>query len=105
LDYYALTGLRTGQLHKLTLLIIQEIGSLVRPGAKKPPAVGLFDSVVMVVMLIRRNSTQAEAAAHFHCSQPTVSRRWDLLHPVIAKVLAAYVPDPAQVIGRRELPW
>jgi len=101
LDYYALTGLRLGQLHKLALLVIQEIGSLVKPGAKKPPAVGLFDSVVMVVMLMRRNPTQAEAAAHFHCSQPTVSRRWDLLRPVIAAVLANYVPDPAQVIGRR----
>jgi DDE superfamily endonuclease len=101
LEYYALTGLSTGQLHKLTLLIIQEIGSLVKPGAKKPPAVGLFDSVVMVVMLMRRNSAQAEAAAHFHCSQPTVSRRWDLLRPLIAKVLAPCVPDPAQVIGCR----
>lgn len=101
MEYYSLTGLRKTQLHKLALLIIQEIGSLVKPGTKKPPAVGLFDSVVMVVMLMRRNSTQAEAAAHFHCSQSTVSRRWDLLRPVIARVLAAYVPDPAQVIGRR----
>ena len=101
MEYYALTGLRTGQLHKLTLLISQEIGSLVKAGAKKPPAVGLLDSVIMVVMLMRRNSTLAEAAAHFRCSQPTVSRRWDLLRPVIAKVLAAYIPDPANVTGRR----
>src|SRR6266853_731949 len=41
----------------------------------------------MVVMLMRRNATQAAAAAHFHCSQPTVSRRWDLLRPVIGPVL------------------
>ena len=73
----------------LSLLVMREIGSLVKADAKRPPAVGLFDSVVMVVMLMRRNSTQAEAAAHFHCSQPTVSRRWDLLRPVIGKVLAA----------------
>src|SRR6266704_5067609 len=72
LEYYALTGLTTGQLHKLTLLVMQEIGSLVKAGAKKPPAVGLLDSVVMVVMLMRRNATQAAAAAHFHCSQPAV---------------------------------
>src|SRR4249919_3300736 len=100
LEYYALTGLTTGQLHKLGLLVMQEIGSLVKAGAKKPPAVGLLDSVVMVVMLMRRNATQAAAAAHFHCSQPTVSRRWDLLRPVIGKVLAPYVPDPVQVLGR-----
>jgi len=100
LEYYALTGLTTGQLHKLSLLVMQEIGSLVKAGAKKPPAVGLLDSVVMVVMLMRRNATQAAAAAHFHCSQPTVSRRWDLLRPVIGKVLAPYVPGPVQVLGR-----
>src|SRR5260370_5519836 len=79
---------------------MQEIGSLVKDGAKKPPAVGLLDSVVMVVMLMRRNAAQAAAAAHFHCSQPTVSRRWDLLRPVIGKVLAPYVPDPVQALGR-----
>jgi hypothetical protein len=54
----------------------------------------------MVVMLMRRNGTQAAAAAHFRCSQPTVSRRWDLLRPVTGKVLARYVPDPVRVPGR-----
>ena len=34
LEYYALTGLTTGQLHKLGLLVMQEIGSLVKAGAK-----------------------------------------------------------------------
>ena len=29
MEYYALTGLTTGQLHKLSLLVMQEIGSLV----------------------------------------------------------------------------
>jgi len=100
LEYYDLTGLTTGQLHKLSLLVMQEIGSLVKAGAKKPPVAGLLDSVVMVVMLMRRNGTQAAAAAHFHCSQPTVSRRWDLLRPVIGRVLAPYVLDPVRVLGR-----
>ena len=100
MEYYALTGLRGGQLRMLVTLVASEIGSLVKPNAKKPPAVGLFDSVVMVVMLMRRNSTQAEAAAHFRCSQPTVSRRWDLLRPVIAKVTGSFIPDPVQVLGR-----
>ena len=58
MEYYALTGLTTGQLHKLSLLVMQEIGSLVKAGAKKPPVAGLLDSVVMVVMLMRRNGTQ-----------------------------------------------
>ena len=33
LEYYALTELTTEQLHKLSLLVMQEIGSLVKPVA------------------------------------------------------------------------
>jgi hypothetical protein len=101
LEYYALTGLTWGQLTRLSILVIGEIGSLVKKDAKKPPAIGLFDSVVMVVMLMRRNVTQSVAGGIFGCSQSTVSRRWDKLRPVIGTVLRQYVPDPAQVIGRR----
>ncbi len=54
MEYYALTGLTTGQLHKLSLLVMQEIGSLVKAGAKKPPAVGLLDSVVISIAASRR---------------------------------------------------
>ena len=36
----------------------------------------------------------------FGVSQATVSRRWDLLRPVIGEVLAEVVPDPRQVVGR-----
>jgi hypothetical protein len=104
LDCYATTGLTSGQLTMLTLLVHREIGSLVKPGAKKPPAVCLRDSIAMVVMLMRRNVTQAFAGGIFGCSQPTVSRRWDLLRPVIARVLRPYIPDPAQVVGRHGTP-
>jgi hypothetical protein len=54
----------------------------------------------MVVALMRRNLVQAAAGEIFGCSQPTVSRRWDLLRPVISKVLASFIPDPVQVLGR-----
>jgi hypothetical protein len=100
LDYYPLTGLSLGQLVQLHILVLGEIGTLTKPGAKKPPKVSLFDSLAMVVMLMRRNVTQAAAGAIFGCSQPTVSRRWDLLRPVIGKMLAQFVPDPAAVLGR-----
>jgi hypothetical protein len=88
----------------LTLLVHKEIGSLTKPRAKKPPAVGLRDSIAMVVMLMRRNCTQAVAGGIFGCAQATASRRWDLLRPAIARALRSYVPDPAQVIGRRGTP-
>jgi len=100
LEYKALTGLSWGQLTRLHIMVYAEVGSLTKAGAKKPPAVNLFHSVVMVVALMRRNLVQAAAGEIFGCSQPTVSRRWDLLRPVIGKVLASFVPDPVQVLGR-----
>ena len=99
MEYKALTGLSWGQLTRLSILVLAEIGSLAKPGAKKPPAVNLLNSVAMVVMLMRRNVTQAFAGGIFGCSQPTVSRRWDLLRPVIGTVLAGYVPRPVEVLG------
>ena len=101
MEYKALTGLSWEQLARLSIMVTAEIGSLTRPGAKKPPAVNLFHSVVMVVALMRRNLVQEVAGGIFGCSQPTVSRRWDLLRPVIGKVLASSIPDPVQVLGRR----
>ena len=101
MEYYDLTGLTWGQLTKLSIMVTAEIGSITKPGAKKPPTVNLFRSVVLVVALMRRNIVQAAAANVFKCSQPTVSRRWDLLRPVIGRALASFVPDPAQVLGRR----
>ena len=82
MEYYDLTGLTWGQLTRLSIMVVAEIDSITKPGAKKPPAVDLFRSVVLVVALMRRNIVQAAAANIFKCSQPTVSRRWDLLRPV-----------------------
>ena len=101
MDYQALTGLSWGQLTRLGILVYVEIRSLTRENAKKPPVVGLLDSVAMVVMLMRRNVPQAFAGGIFGCSQPTVSRRWDLLRPVLGKVLEPYVPEPVKVVGRK----
>ena len=101
MEYYDLTGLTWGQLTRLSIMVTAEISSITKPDAKKPPAVDLFHSVILVVALMRRNIVQAAAANVFKCSQPTVSRRWDLLRPVIGRALTSFVPDPAQVLGRR----
>jgi hypothetical protein len=55
--------------------------------------------VALVVCLMRTNVTQAFAGAIFGVSQSTVSRRWDLLRPLIGQVLAGFVPDPVEVVG------
>lgn len=53
----------------------------------------------MVVTLMRKNLTQETAGAVFGVSQATVSRRWDLLRPLIGQVLAGLVPPPKEIAG------
>jgi hypothetical protein len=99
LRYETLTGLSHGQLAELAARAAAVLGGVVQPGGR-PEAIGLFRSVAMVVTLMRKNITQEVAGAVFGCSQPTVSRRWDLLRPVIGDVLAGLVPRPAEILGR-----
>ena len=98
--YEVLTGLRYEQLHQLSLRILGRAGDVVRPGGR-PAAIGLFGSVAMVVTLMRKNITQEVAGAVFGVSQATVSRRWDLLRPLIGQVLYDCVPHPAEIAGRQ----
>lgn len=97
LRYKAITGLTEDQLTELTARVHEVVGDLRSSG--RPYALGLFKSVAMVVALMRRNLVQDVAGAFFGVSQPTVSRRWDLLRPVIADVLDEFVPNPKDVIG------
>jgi hypothetical protein len=97
LRYKAITGLTEEQLVELAARVHEVVGGLSSGG--RPYVLGLFKSVVMVVALMRRNLVQDVAGAFFGVSQPTVSRRWDLLRPVIADVLDEFVPDPKDVIG------
>jgi hypothetical protein len=94
----ALTGLSPGQLLVLTGRVRDAIGDVAKPGGR-PPAIGLYRPVVMVVHLMRRNPVQAVAGEIFGVSQATVSRRWDLLRPIIRRVLAVSVPHPPEIIG------
>jgi len=93
-----MTGLSHGQLTALVSRV-----HAVRGGGfasrGRPYALGLFRSVALVVCLMRTNVTQAFAGAIFGVSQPTVSRRWDLLRSLIGEVLAEFVPAPAEVVG------
>jgi DDE superfamily endonuclease len=93
-----MTGLSRGQLTELSARVAAVIGDVVRPGGRGAAA-GLYRSVAMVVTVLRTNITQQMAGDIFGCSQATVSRRWDLLRPVIGQVLAGCVPDPRQILG------
>lgn len=99
LRYEAMTGLNGEQLTDLVArvhVVCEE--KFVSRG--RPVALGLFRSVAMVVCLLRKNVTQDFAGAVFGVSQSTVSRRWDLLRPIIGDALAAVRPTPREVAGR-----
>jgi hypothetical protein len=97
LRYESMTGLDGEQLTELTARVHIRLGGWSSDG--RPFVLGLFRSVVLVVALLRENLTQAFAGAVFGVSQSTVSRRWDLLRPLIEPVLAEFVPTPAEVAG------
>jgi hypothetical protein len=98
LRFQAMTGMDDEQLTELVERVHGACGGeFVSRG--RPIALGLFRSVAMVVCLMRKNVTQAFAGAVFGVSQSTVSRRWDLLRPVIGDVLAEVIPDPRKVAG------
>ena len=94
-----LTGLNNEQLTDLVARLHELCGDKF-VSAGPPLALGLFRSVALVVCLMRKNVTQDFAGAVFGVSQATVSRRWDLLRPLIGDALAEVVPDPLEVVGR-----
>jgi hypothetical protein len=98
LRYEAMTGLRNEQLTELVTRVHAAHGGGFSSRCR-PYALGLFRSVALVVCLMRTNITQAFAGAIFGVSQATVSRRWDLLRPLIGQVLAEFVPHPSEVVG------
>ena len=99
LRYEAMTGLRGEQLTELASRVYAACGGEFTSRGR-PYALGLFGSVALVVCLMRTNITQAFAGAIFGVSQATVSRRWDLLRPVIGQVLAEFVPELDQGVGQ-----
>jgi hypothetical protein len=71
----AITGLVKEQVDEVVKRVAGHLGTgeIVRPGGR-PCALGLYDSVVLVIHLLRRNPVQAVAAGFFGVSQATVSR-------------------------------
>jgi hypothetical protein len=66
-------------------------------GQGRPPALSLGQAVKVTLMYQKNNVTQEYLAELFNVSQPTVSRRISQIEPIIAEVLAEYVPSPQDV--------
>jgi len=80
-----MTGLNNEQLTDLVARLHELCGDKF-VSAGPPLALGVFRSVALVVCLMRKNVTQDFAGAVFGVSQATVSRRWDLLRPLIGLI-------------------
>ncbi len=98
MDLDVLTGLGDGQRLVLFGRCRKLLGEVARSGGR-PPVIDLYRSVMLVGGLMRKNVTQEFAGAIFGVSQSTVSRRWDLLRPVIRRAVASFVPDPRSMLG------
>ncbi len=103
MSWIVTTGLDADQLDGLVARVHQEL--VEDPDLPVVPgrmwALGLYKSVVMVLFLLRQNPVQEAAAELFGVSQATVSRRWTASLPVVEKVLARHVPDPAEASAGR----
>ena len=98
MDLDVLTGLSSGQ----RLLLFTRCSELlidVTKAGGRPAAIGIYKSIMPVVYLMRKNITQETAGAVFGVSQSTVSRRRDLLRPIIKRAVASFVPHPREVLG------
>lgn len=98
LNLDVLTGLSAGQRLVLFGRCKELLADIAKPGGR-PPMIGLYRSIMMVVCLLRKNGTQEFTGAIFGVSQSTASRRWDRLRPVIARAVAGLIPHPSEVLG------
>lgn len=87
---YHTTGFTRDEVVDLCVLINS---SCLSPGSVKwPPILGLFKSVTAALSYMRHNRTQSEIGEALGVSQPTISRAISSITPLLAAVLADYVP-------------
>jgi hypothetical protein len=83
--YQSTTGLDSVQVTELVARVFQVLSG--RGGVAGNWRLGLFRQVELVLFLARQNVSQMVAGDVFGVSQPTVSRIWRRLVPVIGQVL------------------
>lgn len=100
MHYQSTVGLDAEQMRELVARIhgILDTG---RSRRGRPPALGLYRSVVVALILLRSNLNQTTLADLFGVSQPTISRIWRTFCPLIEQALCVHVPSPFQVVKGR----
>lgn len=97
--YQSTTGLAADQIEELVARIEQIAEG--REGPLWPPSVELYDAVVMTLVYVRQNLNQAALGDLSGVSQPTVSRVYRGILPLIGEALCLNVPNLAEVIRGR----
>lgn len=88
---YHTTGFSKDDIVTLCEMIAARFPTRPRKTGRKP-VLGLFRSVVVTLAYLRRNHVQQELAEYYGASQPTISRTIAAMTPMLARVLADWVP-------------
>lgn len=96
--YQSTTGLDAEQIEEL----VARIWQITHTGNKgRPSVLGLYRSVILTLILARQNLNQMAVGDMFGISQPTVSRVYRRMLPLIGQALCLHVPDLAEAIRGR----
>lgn len=96
--YHSTTGLTHDQLLELTIRVSQVLGPSWTIGSRTD--LGLFQQVRLVLTILRQNLAQTVAGDLFGASQPTVSRIWRRLLPVLEQVTCLHRPGELADLAR-----
>ena len=99
LRYQSTTGLASDQIEELVARVWQIVQC--RRGRVHPPVVGLYRAVVITLVYVRQNLSQAAVGDLFGVSQSTVSRIYRGILPLVGEALCLHVPDLREAIRGR----
>jgi len=100
--YQSTLGLDDVEIEELVRRIGQVLGD--RPSSSgRPRLLGLYRQVVLVLLYVRQHLSQMVLADVFGVSQPTVSRIYRFIMPLLDQVLCVHEPDLPAVFRNREV--
>jgi hypothetical protein len=88
-----MTGLHAQQLAELVNRVREVVGPWEKPPVGRPHVLPLVTAVVAVLFGLRHNLPDDVVAEVFGCSQATITRYHDLLHPILRWVIRPEVDE------------
>lgn len=97
--YQSTVGLTDDQIEELVSRVWQIIGG---EGKQSwPSMMGLYRAVTLTLVYVRQNLNQAAVGDLFGVSQPTVSRIYRRMLPLIGQALCLHIPDLEEAVRGR----